>query len=119
MIIVKGEFPIKAQCREQAVALVRALADAARAEDGCLSYEVYLPIDHADVIVVWQQWRSVTALETHFESDHLDAFLDAIPDLIAGDVTSVRFDVRDMDGDIDDNEVPCSPVMFGDEVTLH
>jgi len=52
------------------------------------------------VIVLWQQWSCIEALEEHFASSHVDAFLDAIPDFIEGEVTSARFEVQAFDGDV-------------------
>lgn len=93
MIIVKGSIPVKTDHREEAVALVESLAERSRSESGCLSYEVYVKADAPQVIVIWQQWTSMDALEAHFCSEHVDCFLDAIPDYIDGQVTSEHYDV--------------------------
>ncbi len=93
MIIVKGSIPVKSDCREDAVALVESLAEHSRSESGCLSYEVYVKADEPQVIVIWQQWTCMDALEAHFCSEHVDCFLDAIPDYIDGQVTSEHYDV--------------------------
>ena len=121
MIIVKGEIPVKTDHRDEAVALVLALAEASRSEDGCLAYEVYLQAERPEVIVVWQQWYSMEALECHFASDHVDAFLDAIPDMIEGQVTSSRFEVRASDEQLltTDDMFETPPVLYGDEVIMH
>lgn len=94
MIIVKGAIPVRQEDREEAVALIRELAETSRGERGCLAYEVYLSVDDPETVVLWQQWSSIEALETHFASEHVDAFLDLIPDYIDGQVTSARFDVQ-------------------------
>lgn len=122
MIIVKGTIPVREDCREDAVALVQALAEASRTEDGCVAYEVYLKADQPEVIVIWQQWRSLDALEIHFASAHVDAFLDAIPDMIEGQVTSSRYEVsaEESDDDLDDvQELDMPRVLLGEEIVLH
>src|SRR5690606_23599841 len=119
MIIVKGEIPIKEDHRDEAVELIQALAEASRSEDGCLSYEVYLQADRPEVIMIWQQWRSLSALETHFASDHVDAFLDAIPDLIEGDVISSRYEVQSEETDDLEEMMELPRVLYGDEIILH
>ena len=124
MIIVKGTIPVRSDCREDAVALVQALAEASRTEDGCLAYEVLVQADQPEVIVIWQQWRSMDALEVHFASAHVDAFLDAIPDMIEGQVRSTRYEVQAEEGDeeFDDHdilEVDLPGVLLGDEIVLH
>lgn len=120
MIIVKGEIPVKTDHRDEAVELVQALAEASRSEDGCLCYEVYLQADRPEVIVVWQQWRSLEALESHFASDHVDAFLDAIPDMIDGQVTSARYEVQAGDDEpLAEEMLDTAAVLFGEEVVMH
>jgi hypothetical protein len=48
------------------------------------------------------------------------AFLDAIPDMIDGDVTSARFDVSSMDGDPIVEEVgEIVPMVLADNIILH
>ncbi|MDX1803048.1 MAG: putative quinol monooxygenase [Alcanivorax sp.] len=121
MIIVKGSIPVKETDQPQALALVQSLAKAARGDAGCLAYEVYLQADEPRVIMVWQQWANMDALETHFASEHVDAFLDAIPDMIDGDVTSSHFDVTHQNGEplpeLDAAEPPA--VVLADNITLH
>lgn len=96
MIIVKGSIPVRMDAHEEAVTLVETMAEASREEPGCLAYEVSIRTDAPEVIMIWQQWASVDALERHFASAHVDEFLDAIPDLVDGEVTSEQFDVRDV-----------------------
>lgn len=120
MIIVKGSFPIKADQQPVALDLVQSLASASRKEPGCLSYEVYVQADEPRVIMVWQQWSSLDALELHFGSDHVDAFLDAIPDLIDGDVQSARYDVTSVDGEpVIEEAKESAPVVLAGNITVH
>tara|TARA_R100001039_G_scaffold38473_2_gene40112 strand:+ start:483 stop:875 length:393 start_codon:yes stop_codon:yes gene_type:complete len=120
MIIVKGSFPVKQDQQPEALELVQALAKSSRGEHGCLAYEVYLQADEPRVIVVWQQWTDLDALEIHFGSEHVDAFLDAIPDMIDGDVTSARFDVNSLDGEpIVEEVAEIAPLVLAGNITLH
>lgn len=116
MVIVKGVIPVRNEVRESALALVQALARRARDEEGCLSYEVYVQADAPRIIMLWQQWTTLDALEDHFDSDHLDTFLDSIPDMIDGDVHSLHFDVSDED----ETELPePSALSLADDTVLH
>jgi quinol monooxygenase YgiN len=122
MIIVKGTIPLNREDREEAVALIREMADSSRRESGCLAYEVYLSVDDPDTVVLWQQWRSLDALEAHFASEHVDAFLDMIPDYIGGQVISERFDVIAEAGDTSEHEdEPVEPrtIRFADSIVMH
>jgi quinol monooxygenase YgiN len=119
MIIVKGSIPVKSERRQEAVALIQALAEASRAEMGCLAYEVYIQADCPETIVIWQQWDSLDALEDHFASDHVDCFLDAIPDLIEGEVTSAQFDVQQADWSEQEEALELPRVQYADNIVLH
>lgn len=123
MIIVKGCIPLNQDGREEAVALIREMADGARRERGCLAYEVYLSVEDPDTVVLWQQWRSLEALEAHFASDHVDTFLEMIPDYIDGEVTTERFDVQTDEAELpedDGSEAVESPsVRFAGSIVLH
>ncbi|MFP1684104.1 putative quinol monooxygenase [Alloalcanivorax sp. C16-1] len=116
MVIVKGLIPVRDNLRESAVALAQELAQQARDEQGCLSYEVYVKADAPRVIMLWQQWTDLDALERHFDSEHLDDFLDRIPDMIDGEVHSLRFDVTE-----DGEEPPAGPApsALADGTVLH
>ncbi|MCQ6263200.1 antibiotic biosynthesis monooxygenase [Alcanivorax sp. MM125-6] len=116
MVIVKGLIPVRDNLRESAVALAQHLARQARDEEGCLSYEVYLKADSPRVIMLWQQWTDLDALERHFESDYLDDFLDRIPDMIDGEVHSLHFDVTE-----DGEEAPAGQTVttLADGTMLH
>lgn len=122
MIIVKGTIPLNREDREEAVALIREMADSSRRESGCLAYEVYLSVDDPDTVVLWQQWRSLDALEAHFASEHVDAFLEMIPDYIGGEVISERFDViaeADDTGEPGDEPVEARRIRFADSIVMH
>lgn len=120
MIIVKGSIPVRMDAHEEAVALVETMAEASRQEPGCLAYEVSIRTDAPEVIMIWQQWTSIEALERHFASEHVDEFLDAIPDLVEGQVTSEQFDVRDMTPvEPADDAVTSHVVEIADNTILH
>lgn len=114
MVIVKGVIPVRDETRHIALALAQELASEARDEDGCLCYEVYVQADSPRVIMLWQQWETLDALERHFDSEHLDLFLDRIPDMIDGEVHSVHFDVDD-----DDDSQELAAVTLADGTVVH
>lgn len=120
MIIVKGSIPVKTADQQDALKLIQALAAQSRTEKGCLAYEVYRLAERPETIVIWQQWSGVAALESHFASEHVDAFLNAIPDFIDGEVMSARFDVISHDEDIQVDEALEFPAMqLAENTILH
>ena len=75
MIIVHGTFPVKSEVRDDALELMRQMAVASRAEDGCISYEFYIGLSDPNTLLLFQEWESVDALQGHFETDHMEDFL--------------------------------------------
>lgn len=120
MIIVKGSIPVKAARRDEALRLLQQLASQSRSEAGCVAYEIYIDAEDPETFVLWQQWTGLTALEDHFASAHVDAFLDAIPDLIEGEVTSARFEVIEEESLLGPEEPADMPlVTLADNTILH
>jgi quinol monooxygenase YgiN len=73
--------------RTQALgAALSAFVDPTRAQTECLNYDLHQPLDDADVWFVYENWRSAASLEAHMRTPQLEAFLNAAPDLVAGDI---------------------------------
>jgi quinol monooxygenase YgiN len=94
MIIVHGTFPVRAEVREDALELMRLMADASRSEQGCISYEFYIGLSDPNTLLLFQEWESVDALQGHFETAHMEEFLKHLPDVLDGEVATRRYEVR-------------------------
>ena len=94
MIIVHGSFPIKAEVREDALDLMRQMAIASKAEEGCISYEFYVGLLDPNQIFLFQEWESADALQGHFETEHMEQFLHHLPDVLDGEVATRRYEIR-------------------------
>lgn len=94
MIIVHGTFPVKSDLREVALDLMKQMAVASRAEEGCISYEFYVGLSDPNTLLLFQEWESVDALQGHFETDHMEDFLRELPNVLAGEVATRRYEVR-------------------------
>lgn len=68
-----------------------ALVDPTRAETECLNYDLHRSLENSDEWVVYENWRSREGLDAHMQAPHLEAFLRAAPDLVAGDVDQRGF----------------------------
>lgn len=97
MIIVHGTFPVKPELRDEALKMMRKMAIASRAEVGCISYEFYVGLSDPNKLLLFQEWESVDALQGHFDTDHMDEFLKVLPDVLDGEVTTRRYEVRSAD----------------------
>lgn len=101
MIIVHGTIPIRAELREQALELARGMAEATRTEPGCLSYDFYVGLSDPNTLMLFQEWESMEALMRHFQTPHMEAFLQALPKVVSGEITTRRYAVQSVDDDPD------------------
>lgn len=106
MIIVHGTFPIKPELREEALELMKHMAVASQDEYGCVSYEFYTGLTDPNTFLLFQEWENVEALQGHFQTEHMEDFLKALPSVLDGEVMTRRYEVRSTDelGYDDDDE---------------
>ena len=93
MLVVHAEFPIDPERREEALDLIRELAEHSRAEDGVIDYQVATDIDDPNLFRFTEQYEDEAAFGAHAETDHFGTFEAALPDLLAGEPDVTRFDV--------------------------
>ncbi len=81
MIIVSGTFEIDPALRDEARRVATTMAEASRAEPGCVAYGFWTDPDDPTRFRVFEEWESADALDAHFATDHLAAFVAALPGL--------------------------------------
>jgi quinol monooxygenase YgiN len=106
VIIVHGTIPIRPDCREQALELARVMAQATQAEPGCVSYDFYLGLSDANTLMLFQEWESMEALMKHFQTPHMEAFLQALPSVVAGEIITRRYLVQRVSDEAEDPVEP-------------
>lgn len=84
MIVVAGSVPVRPDRREQAVAAVLEVAEKTRSEAGCISYRFSSDLADANLFLIFEEWETDEALRAHFETEHLKAFRQLMPGLVAG-----------------------------------
>lgn len=94
MIIVHGTIPVKQEVRDEALDLARTMAAATRVEPGCVSYDFYVGLTEPNKLMLFQEWESMEALMAHFKTDHMEAFLRELPELLDGEITTRRYAVQ-------------------------
>lgn len=55
-----------------------------RAEEGCLSYDLYVSTDNPGTFITVESWRDPTDLKSHMASDHIAATFAAAGEALAG-----------------------------------
>jgi quinol monooxygenase YgiN len=79
MIVVVGRVKTDAEKRDELIRVGQTVAAASQAEVGCISYRLYEDVEVANDFVFLEEWESNEALEQHFATAHVAAFLQAIP----------------------------------------
>jgi quinol monooxygenase YgiN len=93
MILIIGTIRIPPEQLEAALPAMRAMAEASRAEDGCLHYAYAEDVLEPDLIRVSELWRDQSALDRHFDSAHLAEWRAQWPAL---GITDRRLDAYDV-----------------------
>ncbi len=104
MIIVHGTIPIKPEQRELALALARDMAEATRSEEGCISYDFYVGLNDPNTLLLFQEWDDMESLMSHFKTEHMEAFLRELPEVLNGEITTRRYAVQAVEDDDDEYE---------------
>ena len=66
--------------------LLEGLVEPTRAEPGCLDYRLMKDREDDDRFVFIEEWRSIEALDSHFETPHLQHALSRFPELLEGEL---------------------------------
>jgi len=97
VIIVQGSIPVRPECRDQAISMAKNMVEASRLEIGCVSYDFYVGLADPNTLMLFQEWESLDALQAHFETQHMDVFLQQLPDILSGEVVTKRYAVQSIE----------------------
>jgi quinol monooxygenase YgiN len=78
MIVVVGRVRTDAERREEMIRIGQTVAAASREEAGCLNYALYEDSESENEFVFVEEWENEEALQRHFGTDHIAAFMGAI-----------------------------------------
>ena len=67
-IMIVVEFEVKPEHRNQFVELIKGHAQRSRAEDGCQQFDVLLPQEDHNRVLLVEAWRDQAALDVHSKS---------------------------------------------------
>jgi quinol monooxygenase YgiN len=79
MIVVVGRVRTDADRRAELIRLGQQVAQASRAEAGCLGYRLYEDTETENDFVFIEEWASEEALREHFATAHIASFMAAFP----------------------------------------
>ncbi|HWJ69547.1 MAG TPA: putative quinol monooxygenase [Sphingobium sp.] len=93
MLLIIGTVRLPAENLAAARPVMKRMADASRAEAGCLDYGYAEDVFDAGLIHVRELWVDQAALDRHFSSAHIAEWRAAWPDLGIGDRDLRVYDV--------------------------
>jgi (4S)-4-hydroxy-5-phosphonooxypentane-2,3-dione isomerase len=70
-IMIVVEFEVKPEYRNQFIELIKEHAQRSRAEDGCQQFDVLLPQDDPNRVLLVEAWRDQAALDVHSKTPTL------------------------------------------------
>ena len=66
-IMIVVEFEVKPEHRSQFIELMKGHAQGSRAEDGCQQFDVLLPQEDQNRVLLVEAWRDQSALDVHMK----------------------------------------------------
>jgi quinol monooxygenase YgiN len=84
MIVVVGRVRTDDERRSELLRAGQALAAASREEEGCLGYRLYQDTEDPQAYVFVEEWQDDGALQRHFGTAHIAAFMAAVPQVVIG-----------------------------------
>ena len=94
MIVIAGTVPVRPDRRAEAVRVAVAMAEATRAEPGCVTYRFAADLGDPNTFLVFEEWEDEAALARHFATPHMAEFRRALPELVAGPAAIRRYVVE-------------------------
>ena len=79
MIVVVGRVRADPDKREALIGLGQTVAQASRGEAGCIGYRLCEDTETENDFVFIEEWASEEALQAHFTTPHIAAFMQAFP----------------------------------------
>jgi quinol monooxygenase YgiN len=93
MIVISGRTRLRQSALEQAVTAAAGMAKTSRDEPGCLDYKFSIDVEESLVLLLFEQWQSNAALDTHFATPHFAAFSDVLLSSADGPAGFTRYEI--------------------------
>jgi len=97
MLVIHASMPLDPERRDEALEQIADLAETVREEEpGVLDYRATTDVNDPNVVRFFERYEDEQALAAHSQTDHYQAFAEALPGWLAGEPEVVRFDVDEM-----------------------
>lgn len=95
MISVAARVAIKPEQREKAIAAASKMTAETHKEAGCIQYHFYTDIDDPNVLHVFEEWESDSALNAHLDTPHMAEFGAVLGEVVAEEPKVMRYVVAE------------------------
>ena len=96
MILVVTTIPMEAPVEDDAIEQLRTMVEASLAEDGTDRYWAARDITDPSVVRIVEQYRDAAAAEAHTATGEYRQFVEALPDLVDGEIQTLQFETDDV-----------------------
>ena len=95
MIVLNVTYKCKPGMREKFLEVIKTegIGAACRAEEGCIKYDYYLPVDGSEDLLLVEKWQDADALAAHGKQPHL-ARLGELKPTFVDDTVIEKFEAR-------------------------
>ena len=92
MLVVTGIIEINADDLDAAKALAGPMGTPSRAEQGCHAYAFYQDLENPGKLRIYEEWADQSALDAHFATPHMAAFVAGLGALAVKSMNVVKFE---------------------------
>lgn len=85
MIVVWGRVEAMPEYLDEAKRISLEHVHRSRAEPGCLRHGVHSDVENPNVLVFYEEWRDMAALQAHFQVPASGQFVAALQGLVIGE----------------------------------
>ncbi len=96
MIVVAGTATINPDKWDEAVQQAQQMSATTEAENGCISYRIYVNPTKRNTFFIFEEWETEEALRRHFQTPHLQAFNVYLSSVLTGGLNIKRYTVSEV-----------------------
>ncbi len=78
MIMVQSTFHLLESSKAEVLELMKEMVALCLKEPGCLSYEYFAGITKPNQVILLQEWENAEFLQDHYQTEHMDSFLQSL-----------------------------------------
>lgn len=81
MIKVVAKSEVKKGEKDKVLGMLDEMIEKTRAEEGCISYELYEDVNNPNIITFIEEWENEESLNNHIKSEHFQRIIPVVNEL--------------------------------------